>query len=82
MGVVEVSMAKRPTVDEAIRIGGKTTGFLASYDFCSELAEAYLKAPSRGSVYDSLVFIIFCGFNAGRIYGIRQERQKRKETRS
>lgn len=70
--------AQRPTVGEAIRIGYKSLEYVPSYGFLRETMKAFQCNPIDSKNNDNLVFMLFCIYNAGRMYGIRQERARRK----
>ena len=57
--------AQRPTVEEAIRIG-------------EVLRDAFQCRPINQDASWNLICMMFDCYNAGRIYGIRQERARRK----
>ena len=70
--------AQRPTVAEAIRIGKVSMEFPEAYDFITEMRDAYQCRPINDESSWHLICMMFNCYNAGRMYGIRQERARRK----
>lgn len=70
--------AQRPTVAEAIRIGKVSMEFVDAYDFIAEMRDAFQCRPINQDASWNLICMMFDCYNAGRMYGIRQERARRK----
>lgn len=70
--------AQRPTVAEAIRIGERSCEFQPAYNFLRDMMNVYQCRPIDNDNEWNLVCMLFNIYNAGRIYGIRQERASRK----
>lgn len=73
-----MNKAQRPTVEEAIRIGKVSMEFSEAYGFLRAMMNVYQCHPIDSDNEWNLVCMLFDIYNAGRIYGIRQERQKKK----
>lgn len=65
------------TPAEAYRIGGKSILFMKSLPFLDGMIELFGAHPINQNSEWNLRMLLFDVWNAGRVYGIRQERIRR-----